>query len=58
MKIRLYRFYNMGSSEYGEPFALCDDCKPKQVVPEMCILNVIANEALWACALCGREGEA
>ena len=53
MPVRLYRFYNMEKSRYGEPFALCDQCKPRQVVPAVCYLEKIADESVWACINCG-----
>jgi hypothetical protein len=53
--IRLYRFYNWQISKHGEPFALCDQCKKEQPVPEYCQIECIANEALWPCNRCGKE---
>jgi hypothetical protein len=55
--VRLYRFYNWEQNKYGEPFALCDACRPKQLVPDECVLHVIANQALWSCAICGKTGQ-
>ena len=52
--IRLYQFYNMEKSQHGSPFALCDDCKPEQPVPDVCVLDCIANQAKGPCALCGK----
>lgn len=55
--VKLYRFFNMTADKNGEPFALCDDCKPKQRVPDSCILRLIAIGAVDGCVICHRHGE-
>ncbi len=52
---RLYRFFNMAKDAHGEPFALCDEHRETQVVPEGCILNKIADRAAAACAQCAER---
>jgi hypothetical protein len=37
--IRIYRFFNFEKDAYGEPFALCDECRKKQPVPDGTILQ-------------------
>ncbi len=56
---RLYRFYNMEKSEHGSPFALCDECRSKQRIPEVCVLECIAGHTEWLCTRCsvGVDGE-
>ncbi len=55
VQVRLYRFFNIDADKYGEPFALCDGCKPKQPIPESCILSLIAIGAIDPCDLCGTQ---
>jgi len=53
--VRLYRFYNYEAGKDGEPFALCDDCRKEQPVPEFTVLNLIAHVALAPCKKCAAE---
>lgn len=55
---RLYRFYNMDLSRYGEPFALCDAHADTQKIPSNCDLQKIADKAVQACAKCSDTCEA
>jgi len=50
--ISLYRFYNMNKSDYGEPFALCQKHRQVQRIPELCILDKIADKAIDLCVKC------
>jgi hypothetical protein len=48
--VRLYRFYNMEVSRYGEPFALCDGHRKEQPIPAACTLDCMADNARRECA--------
>ena len=54
---RLYRLYNIKAAAYGEPFSMCDfhykDWKP----PNTCIVEKVADGALWPCNKCSNEPE-
>ena len=61
--VRLYRFLNVKSSQYGAPFAMCDPClvayrEKTPAVFEFCILDKIADRAVWGCSECGRDNRA
>jgi len=49
-QVRLYRFYNIEKSKYGEPFALCDAHRKEQPIPAYCTIEKIANDADWPCS--------
>ena len=61
MKIGMFQFYNMESSGYGVPFALCETHEKLQgkwsniVIPDACLLNKIADESHWPCVQCEEE---
>lgn len=55
MANRLYRFYNFLTSKHGEPFAICDKHKGKQMVPGSCNLIKIADRAVEECDACRIE---
>ena len=54
---RLYRLYNIEAGAYGAPFSMCDfhykDWRP----PNTCIVEKVANGALWPCNKCSNEPE-
>lgn len=54
-EVRVYRFYNMSVSKYGEPFALCDKHFKTQKIPNNCILNKIANKSNLLCVKCEEQ---
>jgi hypothetical protein len=54
MTLKLYRFYNWEISKHGQPFALCEECRKVQPIPEGCDLELIAEESLLPCARCAR----
>jgi hypothetical protein len=56
-EVRLYRFYNWEQNKGGEPFALCDECHPKQPVPSGCFLYLLANDAVIPCTKCERTNK-
>lgn len=49
---KLYRFYNMGKSAHGTPFALCDKHRKSQKIPDACVLEKIADKTDWECETC------
>jgi hypothetical protein len=54
-QVRLYRFLNWNANKYGEPFSLCDGCKPGQPIPEFCHMETIADASRQPCVKCGKE---
>ncbi len=50
---RLYRFYNFDEEKYGEPFALCDNCKKDYKPPLNVYIEKIADATELKCNICG-----
>jgi len=51
--LRLYRFFNTRLNNHGEPFALCDEHKHKQPIPDVCVLEKIARDTeIGDCIYC------
>jgi len=55
--IRLYRFFNVDKTEHGSLFAMCDYHYVDYIKPNNCLMERLANEALWECDLCREEKE-
>lgn len=53
----LYQFYNMEKSAHGQPFALCDEHRRDQKVPDVCVLQKIAEKAIEPCSRCADPDE-
>ena len=49
---RLYRLYNIKASKHGEPFCLCDFHYKNWTPPVTCVVEKIADRALWMCNQC------
>ena len=54
---RLYRLYNIEQSRFGQPFCLCDFHYMAWTPPVTCIVEKIAERALWPCNGCDDEAE-
>jgi len=48
-QVSLYRFYNFEVNKHGEPFRLCEACRLRQPIPDVCQLELMAFEAVGAC---------
>jgi len=51
-KVKIYRFYNMNKSEYGEPFSLCDKHRETQRCPDSCAIIKLADKSIESCIKC------
>lgn len=47
--VRLYRFYNIEQSKYGEPFAMCDECREAYESPNYVYMRKVADRAVEGC---------
>jgi hypothetical protein len=53
-RVRLYRFLNLDSDKYLEPFAMCDRHKETYRVPDHVLMDKIADRAVLECRLSAR----
>jgi hypothetical protein len=54
--VSLYRYYNMEKSEYGQPFAVCGNCKVTSTTA--CVLEKIGTAVAGTpCAYCGEAND-
>lgn len=47
--VALYRLFNVIVGKAGEPFRLCASCAVLQTVPNTCILEKMADNAVGEC---------
>jgi hypothetical protein len=53
--VRLYHFFMAHLDGYGEPFALCDDCKRSYRVPDHCTMELFSYSTSRRCGKCGKR---
>jgi len=53
-KVRVYRFFNLGTNQFGAEFALCDNHRLDYKVPEISRLEKISDRTERPCNFCAR----